>query len=401
MENLTVEEALEQLLDHTEVIRDVEKVSLLEAKGRILAEDVSAELDNPPFDRSPIDGYACRSEDLAGASGTTPVCLKVIREVDAGEYSEETVKSGEAVRIMTGAAIPAGCDCCVRQEDTDYGEDTVQIYKELKQWDNYCFRGDDFKKGTVMLKKGTRLDFIETGILASMGIGEITVKRKPRVAILTTGDEVTAPGNPLKPGKIYDCNQSLLAARMMDFGVELPVIDWVQDNPEDMADKIRKIAGSVDMIITTGAVSVGKKDIMHEVIRILNAQRIFWRVKMKPGMPTLFSMYQNTPVISLSGNPFGVAVTVDILIRPMLHKMTEDDALAVTRKKCRLNNEFMKKVTGRRYVRAFTDGEAVTIPSGLHSNGVLSTMAGCNCLIEMEGGKEGTRTGEMAEVILL
>ena len=205
----------------------------------------------------------------------------------------------------------------------------------------------------------------------------------------------------MKPGKIYDCNQSLLAARMMDFGVELSVADWVQDRPENMAEKIREIADSVDMIITTGAVSVGKKDIMHESIRILNAERVFWHIKMKPGMPTLFSVYKNTPIISLSGNPFGAAVTVDVLIRSMLHKMTDDPALAVVRKKCRLNNEFMKKIKGRRYVRAITDGESVTIPSGLHSNGVLSTMAGCNCLIEMEGGKEGTHTGEMAEVLLL
>ena len=332
MENLTVEEALEQLLSHTEVIQETETVSLLKSKGRILAEDIKAELDNPPFDRSPIDGYACKAEDLAGASLSTPVCLKVTREVDAGDYSEETVKKGEAVRIMTGAAVPAGCDCCVRQEDTDYGEDTVQIYKEHKQWENYCFRGDDFKKGTVMLQKGTRIDFIETGILASMGVAEVTVRRRPRVAILTTGDEVIVPGNPLKPGKIYDCNQSLLAARMMDFGVELSVADWVQDRPENMAEKIREIADSVDMIITTGAVSVGKKDIMHESIRILNAERVFWHIKMKPGMPTLFSVYKNTPIISLSGNPFGAAVTVDVLIRPMLHKMTEDPVLGCCQK---------------------------------------------------------------------
>ena len=130
MENLTVEEALEQLLSHTEVIQETETVSLLKSKGRILAEDIKSELDNPPFDRSPIDGYACKAEDLAGASPSTPVCLKVTREIDAGDYSDETVKKGEAVRIMTGAAVPAGCDCCVRQEDTDYGEDTVQIYKD-------------------------------------------------------------------------------------------------------------------------------------------------------------------------------------------------------------------------------------------------------------------------------
>ena len=401
MDNLTVEQALEALLAHSKIIEETEVVPVLQARGKVLAEDMVAELDNPPFDKSPIDGYACKAEDFIGVSKEHPAELKVLEEIDAGQYSNITVEKGQAVRIMTGAAVPAGCDCCVRQEDTDYGEDTVKIFYPTRQWQNYCYQGEDFKRGTVLLKKGTRIGFVEAGILASMGKTEANVYRRARVAILTTGDEVMAPGQKLLPGKIYDCNQSLLAARMEDFGVELVKLDSIEDRPQAMTKAIQDIAPSVDLIITTGAVSVGKKDIMHEALELAGAQRIFWHIQMKPGMPTLFSVYQDTPVISLSGNPFGVAVSVDLLIRPMLQKMMQDEALKTRRKKCVLKNEFVKEVRGRRYIRAVTDGESVTIPTGLHSNGVLATMAGCNCLIEMQGGKPGTKVGELAEIILL
>lgn len=382
MEKLTVEQALEALLEHTKVIEETETVPLLQACGRVLAKDMIAGFDNPPFDRSPVDGYACKAEDITDASESHPVQLTVLEEIDAGQYSRVTVEKGQAVRIMTGAAIPKGCDCCVRQEDTDYGEETVRIFRPTGQWQNYCYRGENFKNGTVLLKKGDKIGFIEAGILASMGVIKVKVYRRVRAAVLTTGDEVMAPGKRLIPGKIYDCNQGLLAARMKEFGAELVEVAAIEDRPQAMTAALERIAPSVDLIVTTGAVSVGKKDIMHEALEMAGAKRIFWHIQMKPGMPTLFSMYQDTPVISLSGNPFGVAVSIDLLLRPVLHKMTQDEALKTVRKKCLLKNKFSKTIRGRRYVRAMTDGETVTIPTGLHSNGVLSSMAGCNCLIE-------------------
>ena len=382
-------------------MEETETVPLLQACGRVLAKDMIAGFDNPPFDRSPVDGYACKAEDITDASESHPVQLTVLEEIDAGQYSRVTVEKGQAVRIMTGAAIPKGCDCCVRQEDTDYGEETVRIFCPTGQWQNYCYQGENFKNGTVLLKKGDKIGFIEAGILASMGVIKVKVYRRVRAAVLTTGDEVMAPGKRLIPGKIYDCNQGLLAARMKEFGAELVEVAAIEDRPQAMTAALERIAPSVDLIVTTGAVSVGKKDIMHEALEMAGAKRIFWHIQMKPGMPTLFSMYQDTPVISLSGNPFGVAVSIDLLLRSVLHKMTQDEALKTVRKKCLLKNKFSKTIRGRRYVRAMTDGETVTIPTGLHSNGVLSSMAGCNCLIEMQEGQTGTRAGEMAEVILL
>lgn len=401
---------MEQILQYTPVINETEEVELNKAGGRILAQDMVAEFNNPPFDRSPVDGYACKAEDLAGASSEHPVKLKVMEEIDAGQYSERVVESGQAVRIMTGAAIPKGCDCCIFQEDTDYGEETVEIYREVKQWDNYCFAGEDFKKGTTLLKKGTHIGYVEAAVLAGMGAAKVPVYRRPKVVLLTTGDEVVEPGNPLPAGKIYNSNMTMLSARMMELGIEPFYMEAVKDNPQVMAEKIKEIAEQADMIITTGGVSVGKKDIMHESIRLIDAERIFWRVNMKPGMPTLFSVYENAsggkvPVISLSGNPFGVAVTIELLIRPALEKMMQNPAIGLKEVTGVMADDFMKGIKGRRFIRAYWENGRFHLPNGLHSNGVLSSMAGCNCLIDTKTMEDkeskSLKTGDKVSAVWL
>ena len=410
MEGISVEQAMEQILQYTPVINETEEVELNKAGGRILAQDMVAEFNNPPFDRSPVDGYACKAEDLAGASSEHPVKLKVMEEIDAGQYSERVVESGQAVRIMTGAAIPKGCDCCIFQEDTDYGEETVEIYREVKQWDNYCFAGEDFKKGTTLLKKGTHIGYVEAAVLAGMGAAKVPVYRRPKVVLLTTGDEVVEPGNPLPAGKFYNSNMTMLSARMMELGIEPFYMEAVKDNPQVMAEKIKEIAEQADMIITTGGVSVGKKDIMHESIRLIDAERIFWRVNMKPGMPTLFSVYENAsggkvPVISLSGNPFGVAVTIELLIRPALEKMMQNPAIGLKEVTGVMADDFVKGIKGRRFIRAYWENGRFHLPNGLHSNGVLSSMAGCNCLIDTKTMEDkeckSLKTGDKVSAVWL
>ena len=410
MEGISVEQAMEQILQYTPVINETEEVELNKAGGRILAQDMVAEFNNPPFDRSPADGYACKAEDLAGASSEHPVKLKVMEEIDAGQYSERVVESGQAVRIMTGAAIPKGCDCCIFQEDTDYGEETVEIYREVKQWDNYCFAGEDFKKGTTLLKKGTHIGYVEAAVLAGMGAAKVPVYRRPKVVLLTTGDEVVEPGNPLPAGKIYNSNMTMLSARMMELGIEPFYMEAVKDNPQVMAEKIKEIAEQADMIITTGGVSVGKKDIMHESVRLIDAERIFWRVNMKPGMPTLFSVYENAsggkvPVISLSGNPFGVAVTIELLIRPALEKMMQNPAIGLKEVTGVMADDFVKGIKGRRFIRAYWENGRFHLPNGLHSNGVLSSMAGCNCLIDTKTMEDkeskSLKTGDKVSAVWL
>ena len=355
MEGISVEQAVEQILQHTPVINETEETELNKAGGRILAQDMVAGFDNPPFDRSPVDGYACKAEDLAGAAKEHPVRLKVMEEIDAGQYSEREIQQGQAVRIMTGAAIPNGCNCCIYQEDTDYGEDTVEVYSEQKRWSNYCFAGEDFKKGTTLLKKGTHIGYVEAAILAGMGVAKVPVYRQPRIVLLTTGDEVVELGIPLPEGKIYNSNMTMLSARLRELGIESFHMEAVKDDPTVMSEKLKEAAKAADMIITTGGVSVGKKDIMHESLRLMGAERIFWRVKMKPGMPTLCSAYK---------------------------KMMQDPSIGLKEVNGIMADNFEKGIKGRRFIRAYLENGKFHLPNGLHSNGVLSSMAGCNCLID-------------------
>ncbi len=401
MENVTLEQAVALILERSAAIEQSEEVSLLALSGRVLTDDMIAPLDNPPFDRSPIDGYACRAADVANATREKPVRLTVREEIDAGQYSDEEVLAGQAVRIMTGAAIPPGCDCCIRQESTDYGESSVEIYAGVPAWTNYCFKGEDFKKGTLLIKKDTRLSYAEASIIASMGFAKAPVYRLPRVALLTTGDEVTMPGEALQAGKIYNSNQTMLAARMLELGIRPFMIDSIKDEPEKMAAALRAATQNADLIITTGGVSVGKKDIMHEALPKMGAQRVFWRVLLKPGSPVIFSTYRGIPIISLSGNPFGAAVNFELLIRPLLSKITHGGVLPACRQSAAMADPFPKSSRGRRFIRAIYHNGSVHMPKGLHSSGALSSLQGCNCLVDIKPGTDSLQAGDEVEIILL
>lgn len=401
MEGLTINEAVELLLQRVERIEETERIPLWDAVGRILAEDVFADHDQPPFPRSPLDGYAVRSKDIEGATADHPVSLTVLDEVDAGHVTEKTVDHKTAVRIMTGAPIPKGADCIVRQEDTDYGEETVAVYAAVGPYENYCFAGEDYQKGARLLEKDMPLGSAEAGVLASLGRSEVLVYRRPRTAVITTGDEILLPGEPLKNGKIYDSNLYTLVTRLTSLGIEVTCKGRVEDDAAKAADKIREAAENADFIITTGGVSVGKKDIMHEVLALLPGERIFWRILIKPGMPTLCAQYKGKLLICLSGNPYGAAVNLELLVRPLLAKMSGRRALALQKVKAVSESEFPKKSRVTRYVRAVYENGKVRIPNGSNASGILSTMCGCNCLIELPKGTPKLEKGDAVWVILL
>lgn len=400
---VTLEQAVllieEQL--HYDRESHAEVVPLIEALDRVIAQDGISPISQPPFDRSPLDGYAVRAEDTKGASREYPVALRVIEEVTAGDAPQKTVEQGQAVRIMTGAPIPDGADCVIKQEETDYGEDFVQIYQEKKVHENYCFAGEDFKEGDCLVQKGTRLSYIELGILASMGYTEVSVYRKPRVAVFTTGDELVKPGEALKPGKIYNSNLYVLAARLKELGAETVVADILPDTEEGVAAALKEIAPKVDLILTTGGVSVGKKDILHGAFDLLGADKIFWKVLIKPGTPTIFATVEHTPVLALSGNPFGALTHLELLARPVLYQMTGSDRIALVRKEAVLQDAFPKGSRIRRFVRGIYQDGKVRLPKGLHSSGVLGSMQGCNCLIDLMPSEGAIPVGEIVQVVLL
>ncbi|MEA4973192.1 MAG: gephyrin-like molybdotransferase Glp [Candidatus Metalachnospira sp.] len=401
MENVTLEQAIELITDSVTAVTATETVTLIESLGRILAEDVIADFNNPPYDRSPIDGYACKAEDIADVEEGNIVKLKVIDEVFAGQYTDAVVNNGEAVRIMTGAAIPSGCDCCVWQENTDYGEDEVSIFKPVSKFENYCFAGEDFKIDTELLKKGEKLNYVDIGVLASAGRGQVNVYKKPSIALITTGDEVMTPGEKLNKGCIYNSNQSLIATRLIELGYGACIVTEAADNAGAVAKKITDAFDTADIVITTGGVSVGKKDIMHDAIKLIGAERVFWKVNIKPGSPTIYSLYNCKPIISLSGNPFGAAANFELLVRPLIAKMSLDNSVVPRKAAGVINREFIKGGNLRRFIRAVYNEGKVYIPEGLHSAGVLASMRGCNCLVDIGAGNLGVHIGDRVNVLLI
>ena len=401
MQDISLEQALEELLKQAKCQERSEMVSLEAANGCILAEDIYAGFSQPPFNRSPLDGYAFKANSSKGATKENPITLKVVGEVCAGDYFYGEVREGEAVRIMTGAPIPNSCDAVLRQEDTDYGEEIVAIYKELKPYSNYCFAGEDIKEGQLVLKKGEKLSAIKLGVLASLGLARVKVKQKPKVALLCTGDELILPGEPLKPGKIYNSNGIMIWQRGAELGIDIQYFRPCKDTPEEVAKVISENIEQVDLWITTGGVSVGKKDIMHDVIKLLEAKKIFWRVKIQPGTPVLAFTYKERLIISLSGNPFAALTNFELLVRPVVAKMQEDESIMPQRREAQLCDDFEKKSPKRRFIRAKYKEGKVYIGHQNHSSGSLYTMSLCNCFIEIPAGTPSLEAGSKVQIVLL
>lgn len=397
----SLEEAMELVKDNISPDFDREEVMILEGLGRVLAEDIIAPHSQPPFSRSPLDGYAVQASDTKGANKEHPIVLKVVGEVFAGQVSSRFIKDGEAIRIMTGAPIPEGADCIIRQEDTDYGEDTVEIYREHNAFDNYCTAGEDYKKGDCLLKKKTTLTPAEIGLLASIGREKVFVLQKPSIHVLTTGDELVMPGSPLPKGKIYDSNLYSIGARLLELGFDPVLHNNIEDQAESIARQIEGASQKTKLIVTTGGVSVGKRDLMHEVFELLKVKKLFWKMALKPGTPTLCGMYQGTLIIALSGNPFGAITNLEIFVRPVLAYLAQDQSLLPVKQRGILQQTFGKPSRVRRFVRArFEDGN-VYLPEGSHSSGVLSSMRGCNCLIDIPNGSEDVHQGDEVLVWML
>ena len=401
MVGISLEEAITLLKSASRVHLETELLPLNQANGRILARDYKAPISNPPFDRSPLDGYAFKATDSEGASIDTPITLKVVGEVCAGDYFPEEVGDKEAVRIMTGAPIPKGCDCVLRQEDTDEGEKEVKLYKALKPYANYCYQGEDIQAGTTLLQEGEKLSPVTLGILASMGIEQVEVRRKLKMGLLCTGDELTPLGQPLKPGKIYNANEVMLETKATALGIEVHVFRMSEDTAEQVAHVLEKHWDEVDLMVTTGGVSVGKKDIMHEVIKLLEAKRLFWRIAMQPGTPVLAALYRDKLLVGLSGNPFAALANFELLIRPLLAHLSGNKSIQPIYMEGQMASAFLKHSPKRRFIRASFENGQVTLNHNNHASGSLYTMSLCNALIDIPAGTKGLEVGDKVQVVLI
>ncbi len=391
---IKLEEAINIIENCIKKIDKTENVFINEINGRVCSENIYSKIDVPPFDRSPLDGYALKSSDTKDKG----VTLKVVEEVCAGCVPKVEIKSGYATRIMTGAPIPKGADCIVAQEKTDYGMETVTINKKLKPFENYCYKGEDVKSGTLLVNKGEELNYIHSGILASAGINKINVYKNINVVLIASGDELQQVGE-LQEGKIYDSNSFLICGRLKDLGINNIAVKKVSDDVKNIAKVIDENVNSADLIITTGGVSVGKKDFMPYVMDYLGAEKKFHGLDLKPGSPALFSIYKNKPILSLSGNPFASIVTFELLGRIILSKLTHKNSILYVYTTAIMASSWNKKSETHRFIRAIKKDGKVYIPDN-HSSGSIFSMKGCNCLIQIEKGNSGILEGEKVTILI-
>ena len=380
-------EALRRVLDAAAALPRpaVENVGLDEACGRIAAAPLCARMDQPPFDRSPLDGYALHSADTAGAGEMTPKALPVVMKLYAGDAPTAELPAGCAARIMTGAPLPAGADCVLMQEQTDGGEETVRIYAELSHNANVVFRGEDIAAGALVAEAGTVLTPAHLGVLAGQGYAEVPVYKPLTIGVLATGSELLAPGELWAPGKIYDANGIQNAARI--------------------AAELEELLTGCDAVITSGGVSVGQKDYLPVVLEMLGTRSIFAGVAQKPGSPMLAAEVEGKLVFCLSGNPFAAAATLEQYAVPALLRAAgrQEEACILPRTRRTLTTGFSKPSKGNRYLRARASGGTVAIPgegnTEAHSSGSLSAMIGCNSLVELPAGSGPVEPGEEVEVL--
>lgn len=385
---MEIEECRQRLLDKI-VRKDTSMmVHITECEGMVLSKDVTARMNVPPFPKSAMDGYAVRAKDTMQAAKDAPVKLRVLGELLAGDYNEIPYEENTAVRVMTGSYVPEGFDAVIRQEDTDYGEDVVQVYTSAKPYSNYCRIGEDIKTGDVFIRENTRLSGVHVGLLASQGIEWVCVRQPARIAVISTGTELMEVGQSLLPGKIYNSIAYMLSADIRQEGLKVVRMETCVDDEELLLDKLRSAAEIADFVITTGAVSVGKKDIIPKVLEMAGAKVLFHHANIQPGTPTLAAVLDDKVILSLSGNPYAAVANFELYFWDAMAKMMGSSTYQVKCETAVLNSEYPKVNKARRLVRAFCENGKVTIPSPVHASSVIHNLTECNCFMDLQAGRQ-------------
>lgn len=351
-----------------------EPCPLPELAGRILAQDVASSFDIPPRDNSAMDGFAVRFEDIRAL----PAVLEVVEDAPAGKVASKTVGKGQAIRIMTGAQIPEGADCVIPVELTEAGtqETEVRILNAVQLGEHIRRRGEDVKAGEVLINKGTRLRPQEVGLIASLGMTEAMVSRKPVVGILSSGNEIVQPGGKLGPGQIYDANRYSVAAQARSANAEVRDYGIVEDDLVKITAALERAAGECDLLLTSGGVSVGDYDLMKQALSKLGEMN-FWQVAQKPGKPMAFGHIGGKPVMGLPGNPVSSMVVFGQYVRPLLLKMQGASTILREQLTAVSDQEIIKPAGRMEFMRAaveWRDGHYHAILTGPQGSGILTSM---------------------------
>ena len=376
----------------------MERVELLAALGRVVAEDVVAPWDMPFYDNSAMDGFAVRAADCrAGGS------LRVTGSIPAGGTATSAIEPGCAVRIMTGAPIPPGCDAVVPFEETEQGDDTILLRERVKCPQHIRFRAEDVRRGDTVVAAGTILLPPEISMLASFGKATVPVYRKARVAVLSTGDELVELGEQPGSGKIINSNAYSLAAAIREIGAEPVLLGIARDERESHREKMTE-GLKADALITSAGVSAGDRDLVRDCLAELGVRQIFWKVDIKPGGPTAFGMKEGKPVFSLPGNPVSTMVTFEELVRPALLRMMGHRRVIKPYVRAILRGEARKKPGKVHFLRVrieVENGMNWATPAGDQNTGILGTMLRANGIAVLPKDKTVFSAGEEVAVHLL
>ncbi len=399
---LAVEEAQQAVIHEVEPLAS-ESIELSEALGRVLREDIVASYDVPQADNTAMDGYAVCAADLIDASDEQPVTLEVIEDLPAGKVPASVVISGTAVRIMTGALMPQGADAVAPVEITDGGRSQVRVLRAVKAGANIRRRGEDMKKGNVVLRDGTLIRAAQIGVLASMQRAVVHAGKRPTVAIISTGDEIVGIDEPLGPGKVVNSNSWSLVSLCREAGATPRTVGIVRDSSEATVRAIES-ALDCDFIITSGGVSVGAYDFVKDALEELGAETRFWQVAMKPGKPVVLSRVRGRLFFGLPGNPVSCMVSFHLFIAPALRKaMGQRDGLFSPVVRTRLDTLLRSKGDRRAYQRVRVlsrDGELVSVPMRSQGSGVSTSMVGANGLAILEAGVTEVEAGSLVPTVL-
>ena len=418
---ISVEEARERILAQFAPL-DAARTPLLEARGQVLAEEIRAGFSIPPLDNTAMDGYAVRAADTAGATYDSPLTLRVSGYLAAGSVYDGEVGPGEAVRIMTGAPIPAGADAIVPFEETDEQDEShvatsweqsprenVRIDVEARPGANIRRAGEDIREGDAVLAVGTVLGPAQIGVLASLGLGEVQAIRRPRVTILSTGDELLRPGQPLEPGKIYDSNTFSLASLVESYGAIARTLDIATDTVEALTARIHEGLADADLIVTSAGVSRGDFDVVKDVLE-REGKIGFWTVRMKPGKPLAFGTFPASdgrpiPHLGLPGNPVSAMMTMELFGRASIFTMLGKEATWERPMVRATAADRIRNTDGRRfYARAFVelvDGEYIARLTGPQGSGVLTSMSLANGYAICPEHVDAIEPGEQCDVMLV
>lgn len=393
---MAYEDGLRQMLQATHSVKETERATLNHALDRILAQPVIAPVAVPAYDNSAMDGYALRAQDAA-----TKTPLHVIGAALAGHPFKETIQPGTCVLITTGAPMPAGADCVVMKENIQHEGDTVLIQKLPQLHDNIRRQGEDIAHGAIVLSQGQRLGPIEIGLLASLGIAHVNVFRRLKIAVFSTGDELTPPGEDLTPGHIYDSNRYAIIAMLQRLAVEVIDLGLIPDQPDALRLAFQQAHTATDAIISSGGVSVGDADLVKDILHE-QGEIAFWKLAIKPGKPFAFGRLGQSVFFGLPGNPVSALVTLHQVALPVLRKMAGENSPAPLALQIPAATAF-KKQPGRmdfqrgRLTCSEEGNQAAS--NGAQGSGVLTSFTGANCYVVLERERGPVNPGESVTVL--